>query len=164
MPYAVPVALFADIGEEFVERIRNIDWCTIATVDTRDRPRSRIVHPIWEGNTGWIGTLRNAHLKGKHLAHNPYVSLTNIADIPARIPVRPVYVDCRAEWEDTPADKRHAWKLFLESPPPLGYHPAEIFGFAGIDHPEHPDFGVLRLKPWRIELVDGPGQSRVWRA
>jgi hypothetical protein len=25
-------------------------------------------------------------------------------------------------------------------------------------HPEHPDFGVLKLEPWRIELADGPGE------
>lgn len=52
MPYAVPVAWFPDNDEEFVERVHNIVWCSMATVDTRDRPRSRIVHPIWEGRTG----------------------------------------------------------------------------------------------------------------
>ena len=164
MPYAVPVTSFADIEKEFIERVHSIVWCSVATIDTRDRPRSRILHPIWEGKTGWVGTLRHAHVKGKHLAHNPYVSLTYVADIPARLPLWPVYVDCRAEWDDTPAAKRHVWELFLEAPPPLGYDPAAVFGFAGIEQPEHAEFGVLRLDPWRIELGEGPGESRVWRA
>ena len=164
MPYAVPVTSFADIEREFVERAHSIVWCNVATIDTRDRPRSRIVHPIWEGQVGWIATLRHAHIKAKHLAHNPYVSLAYIADVPTRIPLRPVYVDCRAEWDDEPTAKRHVWELFLRAPPPLGYDPALVFGFAGIERPEHPNFGVLKLSPWRIELVDGPGESRVWRA
>lgn len=106
--------------------------------------------------------MRHTH-KARHLTHNPYVSLAYVADVPARIPLSPAYVDCRVEWDDTSAGKRRVWELFLNAPPPLGYDPAPIFGSLGIEHPEHPEFGVLRLSPWRIELVDGPGESRVWR-
>ena len=36
----------------------------------------------------------------------------------------------------------------VHAPPPLGYDPAPTFGgFA------HPDYGLLRLTPWRIALV-----------
>lgn len=32
----------------FVEVAHGIVWCTIATVDPLGRPRSRVMHPIWE--------------------------------------------------------------------------------------------------------------------
>ena len=69
------VAAFKDIEEEFMARVRRIVWCTVATVDRKGRPRTRILHPIWEGTTGWIATGRHT-LKTKHLAKNPHVSLS----------------------------------------------------------------------------------------
>ena len=59
----------------FDERVRRIVWCTIATVDTKGRPFSRILHPIWEGATGWIATGRQT-LKTKHLAKNPMLAIS----------------------------------------------------------------------------------------
>ena len=61
---------FADIQEEFIERVHNDVWCSVATVNRANRPRSRVLHPIWEGQTGWIATGRQSH-KSKHLAENP---------------------------------------------------------------------------------------------
>ena len=43
---------FADIADEFAARTQRIVWCTVATVDESGRPRTRILHPIWEGTTG----------------------------------------------------------------------------------------------------------------
>src|SRR6266571_8652680 len=74
------VSSFGEIEAAFLERIQRMVWCNVATIDRRDRPRSRILHPLWEGNIGWITTRRNMH-KAKHLAHNPYVSLAYIADV-----------------------------------------------------------------------------------
>lgn len=48
MPYAVPIASFAYIEEEFIERVHSIVWYSVAAIDTHDRPHSRILHPIWE--------------------------------------------------------------------------------------------------------------------
>jgi uncharacterized pyridoxamine 5'-phosphate oxidase family protein len=155
MPYARPVPAFADVEDEFLERVHGIVRCTAATVDTRGRPRSRIWHPIWEGETGRIATNRST-LKTRHLASNPYLSLSYFDP---RDPWRPAYVDCRAAWDDTPEGKRRAWEMYARAPEPVGYDPAGIWGT-----PENPEFGVLVLFPWRIELVDGPGDSRVWRA
>lgn len=59
---------FSEIEEEFIQRVHTMGWCNVATVDSRGRPRSRLLHPIWEGITGWIATHRNSH-KSKHLAH-----------------------------------------------------------------------------------------------
>ena len=38
-----------------------------------------------------------------------------------------------------------------------GYDPAPIF-----ESVDHPNFGALRLVPWRIELVNFPGMPLVW--
>lgn len=70
---------FAEIEQEFVTRVHAAVWCNCATIDTRGRPRSRIVHPVWEGATGWITTRRSSP-KVKHIAVNTFVSLAYIAD------------------------------------------------------------------------------------
>ncbi len=135
---------FSDIEAEFVARVSRIVWCTVATVDRLGRPRSRILHPIWEGATGWIATGRHS-LKERHLRRNPYVSLTYWT--PEH---KQVYADCKAEWEDSAAEKERIWELYMSTPPPLGYDPAMIPDWK--DGPESPEFGVLKLTPWRIEL------------
>jgi general stress protein 26 len=145
------VATFAELEALFLERVHTVVWCNVATLDARSRPRSRILHPIWEGATGWIATRRQSH-KAKHLAHHPFISLAYVADI-----AKPVYVDCYTEWADTAAAKQHVWELFQAAPPPLGYDPAPLF--QSIDHP---DYGVLKLTPWRIELTNFPQESLIW--
>jgi uncharacterized pyridoxamine 5'-phosphate oxidase family protein len=151
------VAHFSEIEAEFIQRVHTMVWCNAATVDRRQRPRSRVLHPIWEGTTGWICTHRNSY-KRKHLAHNPYVSLAYITDLH-----KPVYVDCTAQWIDDIAQKRRIWELFKNTPPPLGFDPAPTFVSAA-----HENFGLLKLIPWRIALVTFPAESheagqRIWR-
>jgi general stress protein 26 len=147
------VASFAEIEGEFIERVHSIVWCSVATVDRRGRPRSRLLHPIWEGATGWIATARNS-LKAKHLSQNPHVSLAYVADT-----AKPVYADCVAVWEEDSAEKRRVWAMYQAAPPPLGYDPAPFF-----HSPDHPDFGLLKLTPWRIELYDQGRMQRAWLA
>ncbi len=149
-------ASFAEIEDEFMARIRRIAWCTAATVDRRGRPRTRILHPIWEGSTGYIATGRQSH-KSKHLAANPYISLSYWDPKHEQ-----VYVDCLAGWEDDASEKRRIWELYKSTPPPLGYDPALIWK----DGPDGADFGLLKLTPWRIELSSlVPGGARsVWRS
>lgn len=152
MAQRIPIANFADIEAEFIQRAHTMVWCNVATLDIHNRPRSRILHPIWERATGWIITRRHSP-KAKHLAHSPYVSLAYIADL-----AKPVYVDCTAEWADDLADKQHVWNLFLAAPPPLGYDPASI-----LQSVDNPNYGLLKLTPWRIELADFPAQTQVWQ-
>jgi hypothetical protein len=85
------LTLFAEIEAEFIQRVHAMVWCSMATLDTRNRLRSRILHPIWEGAVGWASA-RPHSLKAKHIAHNAYVSLAYIGDI-----AKPVYADCKAE-------------------------------------------------------------------
>ncbi len=150
MAYAKPVASFADIEDEFIERVHAVVWCTAATVDTRNRPRSRVWHPIWEGKTGRIATNRNT-LKTKHLARNPYLSLSCLDHKDIRRP--------RLRCLRRRMGQRRTWEMNLRAPELVGYDPAGIW-----DAVENPEFEVLVVRPWRIELVDGPGESRVWRA
>ena len=46
------------IAPAFVEMAHRIVWASVATVGTDDRPRTRILHPIWKWDgvalTGWI--------------------------------------------------------------------------------------------------------------
>jgi general stress protein 26 len=151
------VASFSEIEEEFMARVRRIVWCTVATVDRQGRPRSRILHPIWEGATGYIATGRHS-FKAKHLEANPYVSLTYWDQQHQQ-----VYADCRAEWDDRPEEKHRLWNLYGTTPPPLGYDLKMIWS-----GPDDPTLGILKLTPWRIELYalgDLPTgkQPQVWR-
>lgn len=152
------VGSFDEIATEFDRRVRRMVWCTVTTVDRKGRPRSRILHPIWDGPTGYIATGRNS-FKAKHLERNPYVSVTYWDPQHEQ-----VYAECRAEWVDDPAEKQRIWDLFKNTPMPYGYDPA-MFWPGG---PTSADFGVLKLVPWRIELWTlgqmATGQpSQVWR-
>lgn len=148
---------YTDIAQAFIEAAHRQIWCSVATLDTQNRVRTRVLHPIWEDGadfpTGWIATGRNS-LKAKHLAHNPTLSLCYMVD-----PIKPLYVDCRGEWVDEMEEKRRLWNLFSSTPPPLGYDLAQFFGTV-----ESPGLGLLRLTPWRIELGDLFGEAREWRA
>ena len=55
------VATFDEIKDEFNARVQRIVWCTVTTIDQKGRPRSRILHPIWDGPTGYIATGRQKH-------------------------------------------------------------------------------------------------------
>lgn len=149
----IQVTSFSEIESEFIERAHSTVWCNVATIDTKNRVRSRLLHPIWENATGWVGTRRNS-LKAKHIAHNPYVSLAYIADV-----VKPIYVECFAQWEDDREVRHHIWELFRSAQPPLGFDFGTIFG-----DPDNAEFGLLKLTPWRIEFGDAsdPKSKRVW--
>ena len=150
------VDAFAAIEDELIARVHRMVWCTAATVDDTGRPRSRVVHTIWDGQTCWAMT-RTGTPKLRDLDRNPHVSLAYTSDL-----VRPVYADCLARWEDDPATKRHVWDLFLAAPPPLGFDPASMFKDV-----DDPGYGVLRLTPYRVSLEDVSGQGErriVWRS
>jgi general stress protein 26 len=145
------VESFAEIEQEFIERVHRMVWCNVATIDTNNHPRSRVLHPMWEGSVGWIMTGRHT-VKTKHLAHSPHVSLTYMADV-----FKPVYIDGTAKWVDDATQKVRIWNLFKNTPPPLGYDNAQFFGSA-----ENPEYGLLKITPTRIELADLFGSAKVW--
>jgi general stress protein 26 len=135
------VARFEELEGDFRKRTDRIVWCTVTTVDDRNQPVARILHPIWEGSTGWILSARRS-LKTRHLAGNAKVSLSYWDPQQEH-----TYVEARATWEDRDAEKRRLWDLFENTPAPIGYDPAAFF-----QSPDNPQYGVLRLDPTRIEV------------
>ena len=132
---------FEEIRADFEARVQKIVWCTVTTVDRKGRPRTRVLHPIWEGSTGYVVSGRES-FKAKHLAANPYVSVSYWSPEHGL-----VVADCKAEWQDNLEEKRRIWKLFKDTPMPYGYDP-EMLGSKADD----PASGLLVLTPWRIEL------------
>jgi len=147
---------FEEIRAEFLARVNSMVYCGAATIDGQGRPRSRILHPIWEENTGWISTSPTS-LKARHLERNPYLSIAYIGD-----PAKPVYADCRTEWIDDRETKQHVWDLYLNAEAPLGFDPAPIYGSVEEPNPGGPRFGVLKLIPYRILLYQFPIPSTIW--
>jgi general stress protein 26 len=150
------VQSFSEIQADLEARVSRIVWCTVATVDTKGRPRVRILHPMWEGSTAWICTGRHS-FKEKHLARNPFVSLSYWDPKHEQ-----VYAECHVEWIDDVAEKQRIWELFKAAPSPYGYDPA-MFWPGG---PASDDFGVMKCTPWRIQLAGitpNGFENRVWR-
>ncbi len=112
------------VQKEFVARAHRIVWCTVATVGPDLRPRTRILHPLWELDAeliGWIVT-RATPVKVRHLAHSPYLSCSYWE------PGHQVAVaDCRAEWVDDTATRQRVWELYRDAPAPLGYDFWSVF-------------------------------------
>ena len=146
------VALFSEIQAEFIDRVQQAVYCTIATVDPKGRPRSRVMHPIWDGPVGWVITSPGSY-KARHLAVNPHVSLAYISD-----PKKPVYAECIAEWVKETTEQQRVWELHKTIPAPLGFDPTPHYGTIAHEH-----FGLLRLTPWRIELAGLGSESWIWR-
>jgi general stress protein 26 len=73
----IEVSRFEDLQAEFIARVSQVVYCTLATIDRKNRPRSRVMHPIWDGPIGWVISWPASH-KAKHLEHNPAVSLAYI--------------------------------------------------------------------------------------
>src|SRR2546427_2809668 len=64
------VASFDEIEQEFMERVRGIVWCSVATVDRRGRPRSRILTPhLRRGD--WLDRHRAAFVQGEASGSQP---------------------------------------------------------------------------------------------
>ncbi len=127
-----------------------IVWASVASIDRHGRPRSRILHPIWEwdasGLTGWVATSPTA-TKRAHLEASPYLSVnywTPSHDT--------CLAECAAAWAFDDETRIRVWNLFREAPEPVGYDPAIIPGWDG---PTCDAFAVLRLDPWRLRVFPG---------
>jgi hypothetical protein len=138
------------VAPAFVEMAHRIVWCSAATVDARGRPRSRVLHPLWQWDgtrlIGWIGTMPTP-LKRAHLEASPYMSLNYWA--PSQDTCT---AECRAAWAFDNATRTMVWDLFLNAPEPVGYDPTMIPGW---DSPTAEAFAVLRLEPWRLRVFPG---------
>ncbi len=148
----------------FVAMAHQIAWCSAATVDTHNRPRSRILHPIWEWDgtdlVGWIATVPTP-LKRSHVSHSPFASLSYWAENQDTC-----QAECAVEWAFDDETCARVWDLFLNGPEPVGYDPSLIPQW---NDPTDDEFAVLRLDPWRLRvfpgtlLLKGEGEMHNWR-
>jgi hypothetical protein len=153
---------FADLQPDFLRLTAETAWCSLTTLDRRDRPRGRIVHPLWEivddRPVGWLAT-RRSPIKTAHLAHSPHVACAYW-----RPSHDAVLLQCLATWDDRPTEKARVWDLFRATPPPLGYDPQTIWSGG----PADPDYSLLRLDAWRVQIVTvetlASRRPRVWTA
>lgn len=153
------------IAPAFVAMAHRIVWCTAATVDADNHPRTRVLHPIWEwvdGRlTGWIATSPLSP-KAIDLAVHPELSLTYWDATQDTCTA-----DCHAVWEESPTQRKAGWDRFANAPAPVGYDPAIIPPWTG---PDAEAFGVLRLEPRRLRVMPGSvmlagrGELLTWRA
>lgn len=136
---------YATVGEldtvapAFVEMANRMVYCTLATVDRRGRPRSRMVHTLWEWDgtspVGWVGSIVTP-MKRAHLRNNPYVSCNYWDGVEA---YDTCVAECRAELLLDETSRREGWERFKAVPPPLGYDPAIIPQWE--DGPSSPAWG-----------------------
>ena len=131
----------AETAPAFVQMAHRIVWATVATVDRAGRPRSRVLHPIWEWDgTTLVGRIATdpAGLKRAHVDRVPSVSV-HYWD--------PTHDTCTAEcdarFDDRPEARAALWERFASAPEPVGYDPTIIPGWTS---PDAPTFGVLVLE------------------
>ena len=95
-------------------------------------------------------------MKTAHLAGNPHTTFSywdrrqNAA-----------FADTVAGWGEGPEAKQRVWEPYRRgSPPRVGYDPGRYWR-----EPDDPKFAVLRLHPWRVQVVrDADLRGRIWRA
>ncbi|MPY93790.1 MAG: pyridoxamine 5'-phosphate oxidase family protein [Acidimicrobiia bacterium] len=153
----------SDVAPAFVEMAHRIVWASVATVDRHGRPRSRVLHPIWQWDgTSLVGWVATQPTRRAHLAQTSNVSCNYWA--PAH---DTCLAECRAELVFDEPTRAAVWDLFANGPEPVGYDPAIIPGW---DDPSSPGFVALRLDPWRLRvmpgsvMLSGSGEVLTWAA
>lgn len=156
-------------AEAFVSMAHSIVWASVATVSRSGRPKSRVLHPLWEvardpaGDAeliGWIAT-GPTPIKLAHLSAHPFVSVNYWS------PNQDVCTaECDAEWRNDDQTRTEIWDRFKNAPAPVGYDPAIIPPWSG--GPLSPAFGVLRLTPNFVRVFPGSalmgqGEILTWR-
>jgi hypothetical protein len=144
----------------FVDLAHAVVLASVATVDERGRPRSRVMHPMWatDGDhlEGWVLT-RPTPLKRAALSASAHVSVLYHA---ANHDV--LVAECDATWLRL-GDRAAIWERFASAGPPVGYEPGTIW-----PGPDADDLAVLHLEPWRVSVarateVASGGRPHVWR-
>ncbi|MGE2689387.1 pyridoxamine 5'-phosphate oxidase family protein [Mycolicibacterium pulveris] len=154
------------IAPAFVEMAHSIVWASVATVDADSRPRTRILHPIWEWDgtdlLGWIATVPSP-VKKAHLAVHPEVSVSYWS--PSHDTCS---AECLVEWYLDDETRAAVWDKFATGPEPVGYDPRIIPQWS--QGPMSDQFAVLRLSPYRIRVMPaavmtkGEGAPLAWHA
>lgn len=140
----------APVAEAFVAMAHRIVWATAATVDVHGRPRTRVLHPIWEWDgtdlVGWIATSPLSP-KRADLDANPSMSLTYWHPDQDTCTV-----DADVDWVLDDEGRKQVWDRFATGPEPVGFDPSAIPPWTD---PSAPAFGGLRLSPRRLRVMPG---------
>jgi hypothetical protein len=140
-----------DVAPAFVAMAHSIVWCAVATIDSRNRPWTRVLHPLWEWDgerlVGWIGT-SPTKLKRAHLAHSAFVSCHYWSPDHDTCSA-----ECAAEWCLDVPTRVAVWEKFKNAPPPVGVDFTVIPRWA--QGPTVDEFAVIRLEPWRVRVFPG---------
>jgi general stress protein 26 len=153
------VSDFSEVRDTFFSYVRDIKYATMITVDRKNRPRARVLLPVWEvvdgRPVGWLAAYKTP-VKAAHLAGNPHTSYSYWN--PRQ---NTVHVDALSAWADDEVSRRHAWELYERGGPPgVGYDPVHYWRGG----PEDPEYHVIRIEPWRIQLVRGSDlRSTLWQ-
>lgn len=139
-----------EVAPAFVKMAHEIVWCSAASVDAQNRPRSRVLHPIWEWDgerlTGWVAT-GPTPTKRANLAHSPYLSVNYWATNQDTC-----VAECEAKLHFDDDTRLMVWNKLKEAPPPVGYDPGTIPSWVG---PTDDSFAALELTPWRLRVMPG---------
>ncbi len=106
----------SSVAPAFVEMAHRIVWCSAATVDRAGRPRSRVLHPVWEWDgtdlRGWIAT---SPLSPKHddLEVTPFISLNYWASNHDTC-----LAECAATWTLDDESRVAGWDRIKNAPRP----------------------------------------------
>lgn len=149
---------FADLETEFNAYVGAINYATMVTVDSRNRPRTRVLIPVWEKvdgePLGWLATYHTP-VKAAHLARNPNTSFSYWK--PGN---NSVAVEAAARWDNELPTKKHVWDLYDRTSPRGAGYPLGNFWRS----PSDPKLHVLRLDPWRVQVIRGLDlRSRIWQ-
>lgn len=154
VPWCAKLAGMSDYRQTasaFRDMAHRIVWCTAATVDRQGRPRSRVLHPLWEWEgdrlVGWIATSPTP-VKRADLATSAHLSCNYWG--PSH---DTCLADCRAGWHFDDDTRVRIWDAFKAAPAPVGYDPAIIPGWSG--GPVSDTFAALRLEPYRLRVFPG---------
>jgi general stress protein 26 len=138
---------YRQLADDAATIIGSTVYATMTTVDKLGRPRSRVLIAVWEFDrenpVGWLATHKTP-VKTAHLAPNPHVSTSYWT--PRQ---NVVTIDSVAAWVDDAETADYVWNLYRSgSPRGNGYDPGQYW-----TGPSDPKFHVLRLDPWRIQVL-----------
>jgi len=141
---------FTEVAPAFVEMAHRIIWASVATVDAKGRPRSRVLHPVWQWDgtklVGWIGTTPTP-TKRAHLEASPHMSVNYWSSSQDTC-----VAECRATWVLDDEGRTTVWNILLNAPPPVGYSPTLVATWTS---PTCTAFAGIRLEPWRLRVFPG---------
>lgn len=159
----MPAATLAQVAPAFVAMAHRIVWATVATIDPRDRPRTRILHPLWAfDGTALHGVVATGPTPAKSadLAHRPFASVAYWN--PDHDTCR---ADCHVRWSTDDDRCTEVWEAMRAAPEPVGYDPAIVPAW---EAPGDESFAVLELEPYRLRvfpgsvLLRGEGEVLTW--